>query len=175
MRKIFLVIIWGLIMSSYIDSERLFNTTLSEAVEALDPLFSKYTMEVSGGGGYIGYDIGHIALSVHVYKHVKVDESRRIYVEILDAIVQRINKNKKLRPYLREYPMTYDLIKLSLSFMDKKTYYPAQEYVYYLYKQPNDVLFFRGYDVVTNKFVDLHKEDFSDTLKILEREKEDQK
>ncbi len=173
MKKLFLVIIWGLIMSSYIDSERLFNSTLTEAVEALDPLFSKYKMNVSGGGGYIGYDIGHIALSVNVYKQVTVDEARRIYVEILDAIVERINKDKKLRPYLREYPMTYRLVDLSLSFVDEKTHYPPKEYVYYMYKY--DVLFFRGYDVVKNNFVDLHREDFSETLKILEKEKEGQK
>lgn len=173
MKKILLLVIWSVLMSSCVDSDWLFKYTLNEAVEALTPLSSKYKMKVSGGGGYLGYDIGHIALSVNIYKQVTVEEARRIYVEILDAIVERINKDKKLRPYLREYPMTYNLIKLSLTFLDEKTHYPPKEYVYYMYK--HDILFFDGYHIVKDDFVDLHREDFSETLEILQKEKESQR
>lgn len=51
---------------------------------------------------------------------VIADEARLIFLDCIDDLLSRMNTNKELRPYLLNYPFTYDNIEHSISFDDLK-------------------------------------------------------
>ncbi len=56
---------------------------------------------------------------------ITVNEARIIFLDCIDDLLRRMNKNKEIRPYLLNYPCTYANIRYSISFDDlKRETYP---------------------------------------------------
>ena len=175
MKKIIWFTFWGLMMSSFTDTEPvMYGNHLQQLVfkdvnKVLERFSKQYELVVNGSGGAFCEDIEQIMVSLHIQKYVDVKEARTIYVDIIESIVNQLNQNKELRPYLRDYPTTDAPLQLRISFVDKRTHYPPKEYVYYLRKNNVDALIFDNYE--NNKLETIHEEPFKESLQIIYQEK----
>ncbi len=175
MKKIIWFTFWGLMMSSFTDTEPvMYGNHLQQLVfkdvnKVLERFSKQYELVVNGSGGAFCEDIEQVMLALHIQKYVGIEESRKIYIELLEAMVNQLNKNKELRPYLREYPTTYAPIQLTINFVAKETRYPPKEYVHFVFKNQADILFFNNYE--NNKLETIHTEPFKESLQIIHQEK----
>lgn len=177
MKKIISLVLWSLVMSSFTDTEpvmyghHLQQLVFKDVNKVLERFSKQYELVVNGSGGAFCQDIEQIMVSLHIQKYVDVKEARTVYVDIIEAIVNQLNQNKELRPYLRDYPTTDAPLELSISFVDKKIHYPPKGYIYNVFKNKNDIVFYKHYDVTKSKFQTIHEEPFKESLQIVHQEK----
>jgi hypothetical protein len=66
----------------------------------------KYGLILEGRGGEFLYDIQSVSLSFRLYEKYSVDQIRVIIVNAEKRLMQMLNDDKKIRPYLRNFPVT---------------------------------------------------------------------
>jgi hypothetical protein len=98
-------------------------------------------LHVNGSGGCLSEKITLVAFSFRSNAKCDVDTSRQLLVYSVNTLLEKINENEKLRPFLSQYPFTHENVEISISFFDKKnTYYP-QEYVSIVLNTKNKINF----------------------------------
>lgn len=76
----------------------------------------KYELHFYGSGGSMPTDVEKIEVLFISYQQSTIDDARKMEVDGIQSLLQRINAHEKLRPYLREYPFKTDRVGLSISF-----------------------------------------------------------
>jgi hypothetical protein len=66
----------------------------------------KHSLFIAGEGGGMPWDVKLIFLSFNLYHLVDIKEARKLIVDLVQEYLKEINTNKKIRPYLRNYPFT---------------------------------------------------------------------
>jgi hypothetical protein len=78
----------------------------------------KYGLILEGSGGEFLYDIQSVSLSFRLYEKYSVDQIRVIIVNAEKRLMEMLNDDKKIRPYLRNFPVTPVNATISLSCHD---------------------------------------------------------
>ncbi len=110
----------GFLVASSITEESIY-CSLSEKVvnEILQKTDSKLPISYSGGGGQYLSQINKLIFYYTSQTPFTVESARKNYLEATSIILETINRDKKIRPYLCEYPFTIDNIRLSISYWPK--------------------------------------------------------
>ncbi len=77
-----------------------------------------YPCEMTGGS--MPRDIERIKVGFAVYEKASVDRAREIEVEITERFLRIINSHEKIRPFLREYPISADGAEIQLRFYNRR-------------------------------------------------------
>jgi len=77
---------------------------------------NKYGLYCYGSGGSMPTDIEKINVLFISYRKSTVDDARKMEVNAVQELLQRINTHEKIRPYLREYPFGTDRVGITISF-----------------------------------------------------------
>jgi hypothetical protein len=77
---------------------------------------SSYGLDYAGPDKIYDGKIHTIALGYRIDKNIKFDEARKLFYEIADGLLERLNKNEKIRNYLFHHPVTYRDLEFHLSF-----------------------------------------------------------
>ena len=62
------------------------------------------------------HDIQKISLRFNAYQRATVEQARELIVIITERFIELINAHEKIRPYLREYPVTQRTGDIVISF-----------------------------------------------------------
>ncbi len=84
----------------------------------------KYELHCYGSGGSMSNDVEKIDVLFISYLKSTVADARKMEVNAVQELLQRINSHEKIKPYLREYPFGSDRIHVSISFRTKMDNYP---------------------------------------------------
>lgn len=84
----------------------------------------KYKLHCYGSGGSMPTDVEKIEVLFAYYKKSTVDNARKIEVNAIQELLERINTHEKIRPYLREYPFGTDRVGITISFRTKTDGHP---------------------------------------------------
>ena len=76
----------------------------------------KHKLHCCGDGGSMPTDVAKIDVLFISYSHSTVDEARKMEVNAVQELLQRINSHEKIRPFLREYPFNQERVGVSISF-----------------------------------------------------------
>lgn len=76
----------------------------------------KYELHCYGSGGSMPTDIEKIDVLFISYAKSTVADARKMELALVQELLNRINDDKKIRPYLREYPFGSDRVHISISF-----------------------------------------------------------
>src|SRR3989344_2784126 len=76
----------------------------------------KYDLNCYGSGGSMPTDVQKIKVLFTSYRKSTVDDVRKMEVNAVQELLQRINAHEKIRPYLREYPFGTDRVGITISF-----------------------------------------------------------
>ncbi len=77
---------------------------------------TKHQLHCYGSGGSMPKDVEKIKVLFISYQHSTVDDARKVEVDAIQELLQRINAHEKIRPYLREYPFGPNRVDISISF-----------------------------------------------------------
>src|SRR5690606_25794011 len=84
----------------------------------------KYQLHCYGSGGSMPTDVEKIKVLFISYNKYTIEDARKMEVDAIQNLLQRINAHEKLRPYLREYPFGADRVGVTISFRTKMDGHP---------------------------------------------------
>lgn len=119
--KTFIFVVFILITGSKLNAKE---TNQPEYLKYVDEIIAdfakdmkkKYELHFYGSGGSMPTDVEKIEVLFISHQQSTVDDARKMEVNGIQSLLQRINAHEKLRPYLREYPFKTDRVGLSISF-----------------------------------------------------------
>jgi hypothetical protein len=90
----------------------------------LDRFLASLSKQIKRKWGVVGISMGgnmregieDFAFLLHRYKRVKLEEARRLEVEITEMLVNQINANENLRPYMKHYPYAPSQVRVKIEF-----------------------------------------------------------
>lgn len=153
----------------YSEKEPLYITYVHQLQQSYAKQVQKSGLYLYGAGGQLMNDIQKIALDFEIQRHVNVDEARRLYVKYAEPFRQMVNADRKIRPYLHNYPATINELKFSLGFLDndsQQIYPPNIVYVFHA----NGELFYTARHL--NSSIDVHHETYEEALRIVQDEQQ---
>src|ERR1700722_7635045 len=92
-----------------------------------DPIFTAYGKEmkktrsywvISTGGSMPNDDVRVLVMSLVGIREVDVPEARRLYIEVVEGLIKKVNCDETIRPYLHDFPVTHKNIEIHLGFVD---------------------------------------------------------
>jgi hypothetical protein len=78
-------------------------------------LAKKYNLFFEGSGGSINNGIYTVSPSYMTFSKLDIATARKLYVSIVEVYLEWLNGNKLYRPFLIDYPMTFENVELDLS------------------------------------------------------------
>ncbi len=98
-----------------------------EDIKLVDELVANFENEIEkefkiramGSGGSMPFDVESISVDFASMDSMNVEEARRLMVTLKERLAERINQNEKLRPYLRDYPLSTTWARIRLVFFSR--------------------------------------------------------
>lgn len=143
-------------------------------VRAAEKIMNSFTQEVrreglyqKKSGGSMRGDIKEIILGYTVYRSLKLNQARLLFIKVSEALLNKINSNDEIRSYLHNYPFEVKNISLSLSFSSPKEDYLDESYISYVFLNTlNEDVVYCIYDSLYKELKVIHQEPYQDALRI---------
>lgn len=120
---------------------------------------------IGSGGSMVG-NIKEIEIMFLAFRQVSFSEARELEVQCIEKFVEMINSDKKIRPFLSQYPFKEENVGITVSFREKnRGYYPAGE-VSYLFNAKNKLCYYKV-DPHSNKAEKIFEEPYEEALRIV--------
>ena len=120
-----------------------------------------------GTGGRMMGDIQLLRITFQYFHLVNLEESRELLVYAIQTFLKNSNENKKIRPYLHNYPFTTKNIEITIWILQPDGHYPPQGDIKCIYLEDGTL----KYELVApEKFTPrpvLHEETYEEALKVL--------
>jgi len=97
------------------EPDRIALQIINETARSLE---KKYKMHACGFG--MRERFKYLSISFQVNRPIEVDEARNLLIESVEELIENINSSKEIRPYLKEYPFTFQNAGITLLFSDQK-------------------------------------------------------
>jgi len=110
----------------------------------------KYGLRCCGSGGSMPYNVEKISVVFTIKQKPTLDEARIIQVNAVERLIELVNNHEKIRPYLAEYPFTYNRADVSISFKNKNWLRYTDGTVTYVFMARNKI-FFDSAEKITRK------------------------
>lgn len=133
-----------------------------------EELSKELNFKLCGYGGSLMHDIEGVNQDFNVVLKPDLAEARRLMVYCIEKLQTAINEDKKLRPYLREYPFSKNRIELSIGFINSRSCYEPDSSVDYAFAL-NGRIFYSKWSTITNHFERVHEETYEEALKIVSK------
>lgn len=124
-----------------------------------------------GSGGQMAYDIKTIAVHYQCFHALNVEETRKLFVQVTENYISKVNFDANIRPFLHNFPFRFDNMDIMIGFDDSKGGHCGDGSValVFLSKRTNEIVY-EGYNCETQKFYSLHREPYEVALKIVSKQ-----
>jgi len=129
-------------------------------------LAEKKGLFFDGGGGAMMCDIKIISVSYTAFDALNIEGARKLYVEVMEEYLRRINADKSIRPYLHNYPFLYENVELRIGFDDVSGNMMGNGYVSLMHLVRHKI-YYKGYDSEKREFYTLHEETYEQAKQIV--------
>ena len=136
----------------------------------------KYDLITYGSGGAMMEDIEILDLRFNSVKKLTISEARKFYVNIIEELISKVNNDKKVRPYLHDYPFTRKNVDIMIVFYNSHNYIKknlVEENVALIGMTIKGHIIYKIYDHTKDEYHDLvtiHEESYEEALKIVQEE-----
>ncbi|MBS0637170.1 MAG: hypothetical protein JSS12_06640 [Verrucomicrobia bacterium] len=103
------------------------------------------------------------------YQYTSIDDARKLFCRIYEMYEVPFNSDKRIRPYLHNFPLTDENIQISITFFDKDRNDLVLPYIESVYTNKGELIFESRDE--HGKFVILHKEPFQHTYSLYKKSK----
>lgn len=115
----------------------------SQALEKEQAIIcTSYGLDYAGPDKIYDGKIHTIALGYRIDANLKLEAARKLFYLIVDGLLDHLNKNQEIRPYLFHYPVSYRDLEFHLSFdYERKNFLKINE-VNSIHISDNEVTYF---------------------------------
>lgn len=126
----------------------------------------KYGFHTFGSGGCMRNGVQSVFISYSCECQVNVDQGRKLFVDIAEELIRKFNEDEEIRPFLGNYPFTFDNIELGLVFRYNEGGFIQGGYIASI-KIVNGVICYSIYDPTKegNPLRTVHREPYEEALK----------
>ncbi len=114
----------------------------------LKEMHEDYRFEIDAIGGRLVDGVEEVVARLIYFHPTNMEKARQLHVIATERLLYLINTNEELRPYIKEYPLSLDNLKVSVLFR-KKNYFPyyngsmertsqVEDQIFYYQKTPVD-------------------------------------
>lgn len=129
--------------------------------EFCNKMRQKYHVSCSGYGSKMKYNI--IDIPFTSFDRLSIDEARILYVNIMEQLLNDINHDVDIRPYLQSYPFTIEGPRLRINFQDRLTRDSIEKPFVESMSLSNGKINYMGLEKQKyDHFISLHKESYSE-------------
>jgi len=130
----------------------------------------KHSFEVAGSGGSAAYDMQVATITYAGYQSLNIDEARRLFIEVVDGLAYKFNKDKVIRPFLHDYPFTRQNIDIALTFKNGTDLFITQGKIAHVAAGGSDIIY-SIYNSTTRRLETVFQEPYEEALRIVREEK----
>ena len=102
----------------------------TELEDLVDQVFASFEKEIAREmgivcnyiGGKMANGIEEVGACLRVYRPASMEEARELQVRVTEKLIKAINSKEKLKPYLKEVPLTHRSVKIRLEFRNSRDY-----------------------------------------------------
>ncbi len=123
-----------------------------------------------GSGGRMPHNVEEISVYFYVYKKGSIKEARELEIKATEMLLKDINNDKKIKPYLNEYPFNANRVKVFLSFRKKDNSLYTDGSVVYTF-QAKGKIYYYAEEANTEKRILLAEEPYEEAVKIVKEGK----
>ncbi len=125
-----------------------------------------YKIDCIGSGGGFAKNVDQIAIKFVAYRRATVEEARELEVSLIKNLLERINTDKRIKPYLSEYPFKAKNLDISVSFRKKNAGRYLDESVALVFLARGKI-FYDYINPKTEELVTIMNESYEEALKIV--------
>jgi hypothetical protein len=125
----------------------------------------KNNLEVGGTGSSIPENIEKFFVYFRCYEKMSREQSRILVISCVNDILDLINNDPKIRPYLENYPCTARNIELMFSFVDQNCKHVGPPFIALIFTE-EAVIYYRCYDPVQDSFCDSKAETWDEAVRL---------
>ena len=157
---------WFLLCShtSIIDFSQRSNQIVIEHTKELQ---EEYKLSLVGLGGTVRDDVEAVEVHYDILGKYDLNSAKELYIKIAQSILDKINSDLPIRPYLHEYPATSNLLRLSLVFHDEDGKYPKNKIAFISFV--NSKICYRTYNDDKDSFEVVWRETFEEATNALNK------
>lgn len=126
------------------------------------------SMCLFGYGGRMMFDVEEVFMSYQVTQCVSMEEARRLFVEISEKYLVRINGDEKLRPFLHNYPFTINNLDLNLGFKDAKRQF-QKGLAFVMYSKRTGHIVYNSYNSETDMLDTIYEEPYEEAVRLVKQ------
>jgi hypothetical protein len=125
-------------------------------------------LELAGSGGSMPADVKKIILEFDSPLELDLVCARRLFVESAQGLLNIVNRDKKIRPYLHDYPFTCRNIGFGIGFMQRGKWAKSNKIAYVFIAEKN--IFYTICKSGTEDLEDFFQEPYEEALRIVQQE-----
>lgn len=145
-------------------------------VDLREEMADKYGLSCWYIGGDMQEGIKDIRANFRIFRPANVNQARQLFVEITERFLSVVNE--KLRPYLKDYPLTPDKVKLFIGFKNRNYHSHPESQLEEVTLDNGEISYFRLFNEDEDDYADSigsgrtileTKENYQDALGIVEK------
>lgn len=138
-----------------------------KVMDSFTKKMKKEGLYLQGSGGAMMRDIQYITLGYEIVQKMTVEEARMLFISKAEALLDQINSDENIRPYLHDYPFTSKNIFFKITFCKPNGEFVDPPYpTYVVLFNHKDQIVYNIYDHQTERLETLYEESYQDALKI---------
>ncbi len=134
----------------------------------------RFNLEPYAGGGGMMFDVELVIQSFVSHQPSNLAQARRLFVYCAQDLLDRMNGDTAIRPYLRQYPFKIENLKYAIHFKDKRSNRMPYPLISTVHSQGihSDRSNFIFYEVEDGSFLGktIHGETYEEALRIVQEE-----
>lgn len=161
------IIIFGLILFSACISDPPHVKAAHQVMNTFTKKMKTEGLSLRGSGGAMMGDIQQISLGFGIVENRSVDEVRLLFIRETETLLDQVNINANIRPYLHDYPFTSKNIFFKITFCKPDGYFVDPPYIAYVSLMNNrDRIFYSTYNKDKNTLENCFDESYEEALNI---------
>ncbi len=137
-------------------------------INSFEEKMKKENLFMEGSGGSMMGDIQVIHLGFASYQSLNVNETRMLLVKGVETLLNQINTNQEIRPFLHDFPFTSNNIIFTITFHNKDSgdcVDPPYVAHVLLVDTKNKIIYFIN-DKETDRYQKIYEEPYGEALRI---------
>ena len=119
-----------------------------------------------GTGGQMMNDIQMMMMGFQFFQVVSIDTARQLLVDAVEEYLSAINTNKKVRPYLHNYPFTAKNVEIVIYFRNSDGHDVPPGKLYIAEANQGEMIYYIDYPE-KHTMKSIHEETYEEALKIM--------
>jgi hypothetical protein len=144
-----------------------------------DPIFTSYAKEMKERRGYLlegtggsmpNGDVRWLFMSFVGIREVDVPEARRLYIELVEGLIDKVNQDKFIRPFLHDFPATSKNMDILLAFVDCYGMIVDENHIAYIFLL-NDKIYYNRFNHDRHRYEIVFEETYEEALRIVQSDR----